>query len=87
MDKATEEWLNSQKRSSRYIYKSVWKYFTEFTGLTGDQILESRKADKEYAWEKRVIEFRNWIIEEKRKHGENGGYGGEGLLQLPSYGH
>lgn len=67
MDKATEEWLNSQKHSSRYIYKSVWKYFTEFTGLTGDQILESRKADKEYAWEKRVMEFRNWIIEEKKK--------------------
>jgi len=41
---------------------SYWGYFLEFTGLSGDQILESRKADKEYSWEKRVMEFKNWLI-------------------------
>jgi len=67
MDKATNEWLDSMKRSSRYTYKSLWKYFVEYTGLTGDQILESRKADKEYEWEKRVLEFKRWMIEVKKQ--------------------
>lgn len=40
----------------------MWDYFVEYAGLTGDQILESRKADKEYAWEKKVFDFKNWII-------------------------
>ena len=62
MDKATEEWLDSYEKSSKATYKTLWHYFVEFVGLTGDQILESRKADKEYSWEKRVIEFKNWMI-------------------------
>jgi integrase len=62
MDKATEEWINSYKKSSKETYKTLWRYFLEFTGLTGDQILESRKADKKYAWEKKVIEFKDWLI-------------------------
>ena len=61
-DKATEEWLNAQKKSTKPVYKVYWNYFLEFTGLTGDQIVESRKADKEFAWQKRVMEFKNWLI-------------------------
>jgi len=64
-DKATNEWLNSQKKSTRYTYMTYWKYFLEFTSMTGDQILQSRKADKEYAWEKKVLEFRRWLTESK----------------------
>jgi len=66
-DKATHEWLNSFKASSRYTYQSHWKYFIEFTGMTGDQILADRKGDKDYRWEKKVIEFKQWMIEEKKK--------------------
>jgi integrase len=65
LDKATEEWLNSYGRSSKATYKTLWHYFVEFVGLTGDQILENRKADKEYSWEKKVIEFKNWMINTK----------------------
>ena len=35
-----------------------------FTGLTGDRILEDRRADREYAWEKKVLEFKGWLINE-----------------------
>jgi len=63
-DKVTEEWLNAQKETTRRTYKSYWKYFLRYTGLTGDQILESRKADREYAWEKKVLEFKSWLIKE-----------------------
>jgi integrase len=45
------------------VYKCYWSYFLEFTGLTGDQILENRRQDKEYTWEKRVMEFKNWLIQ------------------------
>jgi len=63
-DKVTEEWLLAQKETTRRTYKSYWKYFLRFTGLTGDQILESRKADREYAWEKKVLELKGWLIKE-----------------------
>lgn len=66
-DKATHEWLDGQKKSSRHTYQTAWKYFLEYTGMTGDQIKESREADKDYAWEKRAIDFKRWMTEEKRK--------------------
>jgi integrase len=62
-DNATTEWLNSQKRRTKFAYVTYWGYFLEFTGLTGDQIVQSRKADKDYSWEKNVLEFRNWLIQ------------------------
>lgn len=64
-DKATEEWLNSLKKNTGWTYKTYWKYFLEFTGLTGDQILAKRKADKEYTLEKQTLAFRAWIIKNK----------------------
>ena len=66
-DKATQEWLGSYKKSSRATYKSYWRYFVEFTGLTGDEILASRERDEEYAWEKKVIEFKNWMVNVKKQ--------------------
>jgi len=34
--------------------------------MTGDQIIENRKADKEYAWEKKLLEFKNWVAKKKK---------------------
>lgn len=62
-DKATHEWLNSMKKSSRNTYQTQWKNFVKFTGKTGDQIVAERKTDKNYAWEKKVIEFKQWLID------------------------
>ena len=66
-DKATSEWLDSQKNSTRSAYVTYWKYFLEFTELTGDQILADRRKDKEYEWEKKTLEFKTWMMEEKKK--------------------
>jgi len=63
-DKASIEWLKAQKESTQRIYRSLWKHFLEFTNLTGDQILASRKEDKENLWEKRVIEFKERMSKE-----------------------
>jgi len=65
MDKATEEWLESLKRTTRNTYRYQWKNFLEFTGMTGDEILKSRRLDKEYHWEKKVLEFRDWLLNVK----------------------
>jgi len=65
-DKATKEWLNSQKERTKRTYRTFMGYFQEFTGLTGDQIIEDRKADKEYTWEKKLLEFKEWIINTKK---------------------
>jgi integrase len=65
MDKATETWLNAQKKSTMPVYKTYWGYFIEFMGLTGDKIIESRKTDKDYNWEKQVMDFKQWMINNK----------------------
>lgn len=66
-DKATNEWLDGLKDSTRKSYKTLWRDFLEYTRMTGDQILQSRKQDKEYNWEKKVITFRHWLETEKKQ--------------------
>ncbi|MDH5684167.1 MAG: hypothetical protein OEZ20_06870 [candidate division WOR-3 bacterium] len=34
-------------------------------GITGDQVLEDRKTDAEHKWEKQVLAFKQWLIDEK----------------------
>lgn len=70
MDKATTEWLDAQKKTTKSTYKSSFKYFLEFTrqkyGLeTGDQILADRQKDSEFKWEKIAFEYKDWLIKEK----------------------
>lgn len=62
-DNATLQWLNAQKRGTMYSYKYSWKFFLEFAGLIGDQLIQNRKADKDYAWERKTLEFKNWLIQ------------------------
>ena len=59
-DTATLEWLKSQSKSTLNAYKSLWKWFLEFTEMSGNQILESRKQDKNHEWEKKALEFHKW---------------------------
>lgn len=62
-DAPVNEWLNSQKLSTRTTYRAYWLRFHEFTGLSGSEILASRAKDKNFAWERKVIEFKNWLTE------------------------
>jgi len=64
-DKATHEWLDSLKKGTRHTYKSFWHNFLGFIGMTGDQILADRKHDGEHKWEKKVLQFKKWLITEK----------------------
>jgi hypothetical protein len=64
-DKATIEWLKAQKKRTMYVYDFGWRLFLEFMGMNGDKIIEDRKNDKDFKWEKRTLEFKNWIMETK----------------------
>ena len=67
-DQTVLDWLNSQKVSTREIYKCNFKHIVSFTkGMTGKEILESRKADletKQYNWEKKTVELKLWAKEQ-----------------------
>lgn len=60
-DQATEEWLNVQAEGTKRTYKNYWRFFLEFTKMNGDEILASRKADKDYTWEKKLLNFKVWL--------------------------
>ncbi len=65
IDKASETWLSSQKKTTYWAYKTHIKRFVEFTGLNGDEILADRKKDKEFRWEAKLLEFKTWLMEEQ----------------------
>lgn len=68
LDKATEEWLNEQKKSTAIVYKTLWRKFTDYVKMNGTQILEDRKHDTEHKWEQKVLE---WHEKLKKEHSEN----------------
>jgi integrase len=60
-DPVAEEWLDSQKKSTRTNYKGIWAKFAAYAKMTGKEILASRKEDKECLWEKRVLAFKAFM--------------------------
>jgi integrase len=68
-DQTCIEFLTSQKSGTRQTYKAYLRLVLEFTGMTGLQILESKKKDTTYYWEKKVIEFKQWMKERTYKEG------------------
>ena len=62
LDQSTKEWLSAQKGSTRSSYKWSWQKFIGYVGKSGDEILESRKNDKNYEWEKIVLDAKTRAI-------------------------
>jgi hypothetical protein len=63
LDDVCIKFLKQQNHSTQLTYKSFLKIVLEFTGMTGQQILESKKADKNNEWEQRVLDFKQWMKE------------------------
>lgn len=59
------EWLNSQKTDTRRIYSYSWQQFKDFIKITGDEVLADKQADKTHKWEKKILEFKQWLISTK----------------------
>jgi len=72
-DEVTEKWLEAQDKTTQSSYAYRWKFFAEFTGKTGAEILASRREnlaskdeDKKVFWEMQVLEFRTWMLEKQK---------------------
>lgn len=57
-DKTYLDFLDAQKHQTRITYSSNLRKWIEFTQLSGTQIIEGRKEDKTFQWEKKVLDFR-----------------------------
>lgn len=69
-DQTIIEFLTSQNKGTQNTYKSFFKLILQYTGMTGQQILESKKADKNFEWERKVLAFKQWIKTQKTKNGD-----------------
>jgi integrase len=69
-DESTITFLNSFNKGTKATYKAYFKLFLIYTNMTGQQILESRKADKSFEWETIVLKFKQWMKTQKAKNGE-----------------
>lgn len=61
-DPIANEWLDAQKPSTKTNYKGIWhKFSEEFVKMSGQEILASRREDKDAFWEKKVLAFKTYL--------------------------
>ena len=60
-DEVSIKFLSQQKQGTQYTYKCFLKKIFEFTGMTGKQIIESKKAYNNNEWETKVLDFKRWM--------------------------
>jgi hypothetical protein len=62
-DKAVDEFLNSQTKEGTFkSYKTVMKQYLEFTGKTGQELLDIKKVDKDFQVENSMLNYRKHIL-------------------------
>ena len=69
-DKAVDEFLNSQsKRGTFFTYKSAIKLYLEFAQKSGQELLDIKKADKDFQVENSLMQFRKWLLGKGKSEG------------------
>jgi len=63
-DSVISDFLNFQKKSTRYTYTSYFRRLKEFTSETGTEILDNRLK-----WERKIFAFQRYLLE--RNYSEN----------------
>ena len=62
-DKAVDEFLNSQTKEGTFkSYKTVMKQYLEYTGKTGQELLDTKTADKDFQVENSMLNYRKYIL-------------------------
>ena len=62
-DKAVDEFLNSQTKEGTFkSYKTVMKQYLEYSGKTGQQLLDEKKADTTFQVENSMLNYRKYIL-------------------------
>jgi integrase len=62
-DSVIDEFLSQQKKGTALTYKTNLKLYMEYKKLSGQQLLDEKRNDKEYYVEKDVLTFRRWMTE------------------------
>ena len=60
-DSASITFLNLQKQGTKATYKAYFKLFLDYANMNGQQILDSRKLDRNLEWETKVLQFKQWM--------------------------
>jgi integrase len=68
-DETCIDFLTSHNTGTKHTYKSLLKLFLNFTGMTGQQILDSKRLDKNFEWENKIIKFKQWMKTQKNRDG------------------
>src|SRR5665648_1220177 len=61
-DSIIKEFLAIERRSTYNCYKTFLKLYMEWSKKTGQQLLDEKKADKEFSVEQSLLYFRKWIL-------------------------
>jgi site-specific recombinase XerD len=62
-DTAVDEFLNSQTKEGTFkSYKTVMKQYLEYTQKTGQQLLDIKRNDKDFAVENSMLNYRKHIL-------------------------
>jgi hypothetical protein len=62
-DKTVTEFLDAQKKSTRFTYVSNFKHYLEFAKKSGSELLEAKKNAKDGEIENTIFTFRKWLLE------------------------
>ena len=68
-DEACIDFLTTHNTGTKHTYKSLLKLFLNFTGMSGQQILDSKRQDKNFEWENKIIKFKQWMKTQKNRDG------------------
>jgi hypothetical protein len=69
-DEASTKFLTSQNHQTQLTYKSIFKLAQRYFNMTGQEMLDSKKTDKTYEWEKRVVDLKAWVKTQRNNKGE-----------------
>ncbi len=64
IDDTIKEFLNSQKKSTATIYLCFFRKIVDYYKMSGKELLESKKADKGFEWERKIMSFIGWMKEQ-----------------------
>jgi hypothetical protein len=66
-DPEVNQFLDSiVKYSTKSSYKTSMKFYLEFSGKTGKELLDIKKNDKDFAVENSLFAFKKWLLETKK---------------------
>jgi len=70
LDQVSIEFLTSQKHQTQLTYKSFFRLTQKHFNMTGQQMVDSKRADKKFEWERRIVELKQWVKTQRNNRNE-----------------